>query len=118
MVLIAHGSEKHPASRQAAEAHVKQLRVRALFASVSLALLEEAPYPNDVLTTLRGKSGLVVLIGLFAAPGGHAIDDINDIDNAAMAIDDVDVVNAGFVGLDRRMEDIILAHADTARPIP
>lgn len=117
VVLIAHGSEKHPASRLAAEAHVMRLCARKRFASVSLALLEEAPSPDDVLMTLRGRGGFVILVGLFAAPGGHAIDDINDIDNAATAIDDIDVVNAGFVGLDPRMADIVLARADTARQI-
>ncbi len=118
VMLIAHGSEAHPASRLAAEAQIARVRRMGRFAGVHLALLEEAPRPYDTFMTLRDPGGPVVLIGLFAAPGGHAIDDIDEIDNAAKAIDEIDCINGGFVGLDTRMAEIVLDRARTARPAP
>lgn len=105
LLLVAHGSKGRPESKAAAEQHRRRLFDQQRFADVRLALLEEPPLLADALRLARGPSAVV---GLFAAPGGHAVDDIRD---AVQACERSDVMDAGAVGLDPRMADLAVIRA-------
>lgn len=105
LLLVAHGSKGRPESKEAAERHRRRLFDQQRFADVRLALLEEPPLLADALRLARGPSAVV---GLFAAPGGHAIDDIRD---AILACGRSDVIDAGTIGLDPRMADLAVIRA-------
>jgi sirohydrochlorin ferrochelatase len=101
LVMVAHGSKNAPQSRLAAEMHLQTVQRTGIFRAASLAFIEEAPFVADVLRTIDGPA---VVVGLFAAPGGHAIVDI------AEALDDVardDLINAGPIGLEKGMHNLI-----------
>lgn len=100
LVLVAHGSSGRPESKARAEAHAKTLTARGDFRNVRLATLEEEPFLMDVLAEIDGPAAVV---GLFAAPGGHAVDDVRQAiaDRAA-----AEIVDAGPVGTDPAMTAI------------
>lgn len=93
LVLVAHGSSVRPESRRITESQTEAIRTGGRFKSVALALLEEAPRVDDVLAEDMGQS---VVVGLFAAPGGHALDDVSE---AIRASGRHNIANAGPVGL-------------------
>ncbi|MBO6949435.1 MAG: hypothetical protein JJ855_15755 [Rhodospirillales bacterium] len=100
LVLVAHGSSGRPESKACAEAHANTLRNERIFSDVRLAMLEEEPFLDGVLAEIDGPAAVV---GLFAAPGGHAVDDVRQaIANRASA----DIVDAGPVGTDPAMTAI------------
>jgi sirohydrochlorin ferrochelatase len=101
LVMVAHGSKNAPQSRLAAETHLQTVQERGIFRATSLAFIEEAPFVTDVLRTIDGPA---IVVGLFAAPGGHAIGDI------AEALSEVardDLINAGPIGMDQDMHRLI-----------
>ncbi len=105
VVVVAHGSRGRPESRQAAQQQVERLRLMQCFRNVELAMLEEAPMLSDVLADIQGPCAVV---GLFAAPGGHAIDDVQlAIANSGRS----DIYDAGPVGTDDRMTEIAVLRA-------
>lgn len=105
LVICAHGSKGRPESRLAAEAHTDRLRGSGAFAHVVLAMLEEPPVLNEVLADIKGPAAVV---GLFAAPGGHAIDDVKEAINQNR---NREIIDAGPVGIDPRMADIAVMRA-------
>ncbi len=105
LVICAHGSKERPESRLAAEAHTDRLRHDGAFAHVTLAMLEEPPMLNAVLASLQGPAAVV---GLFAAPGGHAIDDVKEAINQTGISS---ILDAGPVGVDPGMADIAVMRA-------
>lgn len=76
IVLLAHGSGNSPASRRAAETHVQSLTVLSVFKSVASAFLEEAPRLDDLFLEESLPEKVVIVIGLFAAEGPHAMNDV------------------------------------------
>lgn len=108
LVLVAHGSSGRPESKACAVAHVETLKNERAFNEVRLATLEEEPFLDDVLAEIEGPAAVV---GLFAAPGGHAVDDIRQaIANRAST----DIVDAGPVGTDPAMTGIARTRAMAA----
>lgn len=105
VVLVAHGSKGRPESRKAAEQHAESLRQMGVFRHAALAMLEEPPLLPDVLAAQPGPAAVV---GLFAAPGGHAIDDVQE---AIRLSGRSDLSDAGPVGMDMRMSEIATLRA-------
>lgn len=105
LVIVAHGSRNAPQSRIAAEMHLKLIKDAAFFKETTLAFIEEAPFVADVL---KSQQGPAVVVGLFAAPGGHAIVDIAEAMDAAKKDD---LINAGPIGLHSEMHDLIRLRA-------
>jgi sirohydrochlorin ferrochelatase len=101
LLLIAHGSLRHPASADAAYRQAAALRTRRLFADVAVAFLAQPPHPAAALCRLPGP---VVAVGLFVAPGHHAT---NDVPAAIAASGRVDVAYLGAIGADAAMASII-----------
>lgn len=79
IVLLAHGSVNSPASRRATETHMKSLTELNVFKSVSSAFLEEAPRLDELIFKERRAEKVIIVIGLFAAEGPHAMDDVPEI---------------------------------------
>ena len=75
LVLVAHGSEKSRASSEATYLQQKAVLVKKKFAAVSVAFLNERPYLEDVLAE-QGDGLPFILVGLFAADGPHATEDV------------------------------------------
>ncbi len=105
IVLVAHGAKQRSESKAGALFHLENINKMEKFGVVRLALLEEAPFIESVLGEISGPSAIV---GLFAAPGGHAIDDVQ---NAIKANDRADMLDIGPIGADPRMIDIAIDRA-------
>jgi sirohydrochlorin cobaltochelatase len=86
LVLLAHGSSRDAASREATMDLAARL---GGFAAVRIALLEEPPSLAEVLD---GIAGPAVVVGLFAGEGLHGGEDLPDL------IAGRDVATAGIVG--------------------
>jgi sirohydrochlorin ferrochelatase len=72
IVLLAHGSKKDQASRLAAERLADHLRQRQSFCDAQVALVEQPP---SLAEAINGKSGPIVVVGLFAGEGMHGAED-------------------------------------------
>lgn len=101
LVIIAHGSRNAPESRIGAEAHLQSIRDSTRFKETVLGFIEEPPFVANVLKSVEGPA---VVVGLFAAPGGHAIVDIAE---AMQEANKDNLINAGPIGLHRDMHDLI-----------
>jgi sirohydrochlorin ferrochelatase len=109
ILLIAHGSKISAASRRATELQAARLRALGLFGAVSTAFLEQKPFLPEALASMRGP---VVAVGLFAARGMHADQDI-----MRMLADSrrTDVDYLGAIGADADIPDVIVDVVDTMR---
>jgi len=105
LITVAHGSLRYPYSHIAAKAQTDAITFENRFKAVRLALLEEPPHLDAVLASTNGPAAVV---GLFAAPGGHALDDVGD---AIAASGRYDLFDGGPVGLSASMSDIAIARA-------
>jgi len=77
VLLVAHGSSKNGASREAALFQRDRIRAKKKFRDVDLALLEEPPSIIEILKKIESqKSQDVVIVGLFSANGPHAAEDV------------------------------------------
>jgi len=103
VLLVGHGSTASDASWQATERHASRLRRLRLYREVQTAYLDQHPLIDDVLS---GQSGPVYVVGLFAAAGLHAADDIPmKIVSSPMA---QNTCYLGAIGSDRGMVDLVL----------
>lgn len=105
IVLVAHGTKLRPESKTGAQLHLDKVKKMEQFAAVHLALLEEAPFIEDVLNDMTGPSAI---IGLFAAPGGHAVDDVQTAINKSGR---PNIHDTGPIGADPRMINIAIDRA-------
>lgn len=105
LVIVAHGSRNAPQSRLTAEKQLQFIQERGNFRAASLAFIEEAPFVADILRAVEGPA---VVVGLFAAPGGHAI---VDIEAALVDVARDDLINAGPIGMHEVMHALIKRRA-------
>ncbi|MCF8466309.1 MAG: hypothetical protein K9G33_02815 [Sneathiella sp.] len=101
LVLVAHGSEKSRASSEATYLQRKAVESKKKFAAVSVAFLNERPYLEDWLLEQPDDGLPLVLVGLFAADGPHAAEDVpSGISNwRAKSSSPVNAHYAGAVGV-------------------
>ncbi len=76
LLLAAHGSAKSKASRDAARLQEDVLRQHSDFRTVVSVFLEEEPTLSNWLQDERVEEGPVIVLGLFAAEGPHATEDV------------------------------------------
>jgi sirohydrochlorin ferrochelatase len=116
LLLVGHGTEKHRASADTAEAHARRLRadgVRAAgFAEVATAFLDQAPTIPEVLGQLRAPRAIAV--GFFTDAGNHGQDDVP----AALAQSPVPARYAGPIGPDPLLRPVILELASAGAAAP
>ena len=79
LLLVAHGSSKSPASREAARMQQRTLMARQEFADVSVAFLSEPPFLESWLREQPDTGAPLVIVGLFSADGPHAAIDVPEI---------------------------------------
>ncbi|MFO1113076.1 MAG: CbiX/SirB N-terminal domain-containing protein [Rhodospirillales bacterium] len=102
VLLAAHGSKMGAASRRAAELQAARLRDQGLFHSVATAFLEEAPLLAGAVRTMAGP---LVIVGMFAAPGMHAGQDVSRMLAQCRR---ADLAYLGAIGADAGIPDIIV----------
>jgi sirohydrochlorin ferrochelatase len=76
LVIAGHGSKFGRASAQATEAIADAVRSKAVFAKVTAAFLEEAPFITD---TLKAENMPMVVAGFFSGEGMHGHDDVIEV---------------------------------------
>ena len=74
LLLVGHGTPRHPASARAAEDQARRVRARGGFAEVATAFLEEPPHLPELLVERAGRP--VVAVGLFVDAGPHGRGDV------------------------------------------
>lgn len=92
VILLAHGSQRNPASRQSTEALARALERYGVFRKVEVAFLEEAPSLDDAVATVDGPA---VVVGVFSGEGLHGA---KDAPGLVARIGRRDVVFAGIMG--------------------
>lgn len=106
LLLIGHGTPKHPASGRTLALQAARLAAVGGFAAVETAFLEQPPFLADRARALLGRP--VVALGFFVDAGPHGRDDIDAI------LGDLPMIRyAGVVG---EQPEITALLADLARP--
>lgn len=91
-VLLAHGSRRNPASREATESMAKEIAARAMFKAVSVAFLEERPFLDEAMQSIEGPA---VVMGMFSGEGLHGA---RDALRLVAQLERPDVRYAGIIG--------------------
>lgn len=102
LVLIGHGSEDDPASRDAAELQAARVRNKPVFGNVATAFLQQSPHVADVI---GGIDGPMIAVGLFAANGVHGAEDVPRLMSGNSARQSIYL---GAIGVDPKIPDIIV----------
>jgi sirohydrochlorin ferrochelatase len=113
LLLIAHGSRRNGASREATEIQADSLCRMKRFRGVHCAFLDQAPEIHEALGSLTGP---VVAAGLFAGEGLHAT---QDLPVALDAYRSGPLLDLGSVGADPAIAQIVLdevAEAEAEQP--
>jgi sirohydrochlorin cobaltochelatase len=102
LLIVGHGTERHPDSGGTAYRHAARIAARGIFAEVATGFLDEPPRVPDALKRLRAER--CVAIGLFVDAGEHGEEDVPELlapagDRAAYA---------GPIGPDPLVTELIL----------
>ncbi len=103
LVLLAHGSSKGPASRDATTQLAEWTARPPRFRAVRAAFLEEPPALQEISAATHGP---LVVVGLFAGSGLHGAGDVPD---AVAALAREDAVFAGNVGAFAELSGLVSA---------
>lgn len=101
MILLAHGSRRNSASREATELVAREIGHRAVFRSVGIALLEERPFLADAAALVQGPA---IVVGLFSGEGLHGA---RDAPRLIAELGRNDVAYAGAIGSVAGIEDLV-----------
>ena len=101
VILLAHGSRRNPASREATERVARAIEARAVFGSVGIALLEERPFLDQAMALVQGPA---VVVGMFSGEGMHGA---GDAPRLIAELNRNDVVYAGVIGNVRGIENLV-----------
>ncbi len=77
LLLIGHGTPRHPASSSVTRDLARAMEARGWVARTGVAFLDEPPFVDHALDALGGET--VIALGLFAAAGVHGADDVPDL---------------------------------------
>ncbi|MDW8341443.1 MAG: CbiX/SirB N-terminal domain-containing protein [Geminicoccaceae bacterium] len=108
LLLVGHGTPRHPRSGATAEALAQRLHGTPGFAAVEVAFLEQSPRLAERLPALARRR--VVTVGLFVDAGPHGKDDVEEI----LARAPGPVVYTGPIGRLAAMRGLIRACAGIA----
>ncbi|QWG20329.1 hypothetical protein KMZ68_11075 [Bradyrhizobium sediminis] len=101
VVLLAHGSRRNSASREATEQVARAIEGRAAFRSVGIALLEERPFLDQAMALVQGPA---VVVGMFSGEGMHGA---SDAPRLIAELNRKDVVYAGVIGNVSGIENLV-----------
>jgi sirohydrochlorin cobaltochelatase len=107
LLIVGHGTERHPDSGTTARWHAAQIAARGIFVEVATGFLDERPRVSQALDALRASQ--CVVVGLFVDAGVHGEEDIP----ALLAPAGERAVYAGPIGPDPLVTELLLdqAHA-------
>jgi sirohydrochlorin ferrochelatase len=108
VMLLAHGSRRNAASREAAEWVAREVESRGVFHNVRIALLEEHPFVRDAAD---GVAEPIVVVGLFSGEGLHGA---RDAPKLIAALARQDVAYAGVVGSMAGIEALVVCAVERA----
>ncbi len=101
VILLAHGSRRNTASREATEQVARAIEGRAGFRGVGIALLEERPFMDEAMALVQGPA---IVVGMFSGEGMHGA---GDAPRLIAELNRNDVVYAGVIGNVAGIEDIV-----------
>ena len=108
LLLVGHGTPKHPESGATTEAAAARIAASGAFRGVRTAYLDQGSYLSDVAAGLEG--GARVAVGLFMDEGPHGRDDVLEGLRSAP----VPVAYAGPIGTGAAIVPLILAQAGSS----
>lgn len=100
-VLLAHGSRRNPASREATELMAQKVAERGVCRGVAVAFLEEQP---DLEEAMRPIEGPAIVVGMFSGDGLHGA---RDAPRLIARLGRPEVVYAGVIGSAPGIADLI-----------
>jgi sirohydrochlorin ferrochelatase len=113
VILLAHGSRRNSASREATERVARAIENRAAFRSVGIALLEERPFLEEAVGRVQGPA---IVVGMFSGEGMHGA---RDAPRLIAALSRPDVIYAGVIGSVAGIEGLVARSvAEAARAAP
>ncbi len=101
IILLAHGSRRNSASREATEAIAREIENRAAFPQVRTAFLEERPLLAEAAASIPGPA---VVVGLFSGEGMHGA---RDAPRLTAELGRADIVFAGVIGAASGIQDLV-----------
>ncbi len=107
-ILLAHGSQRNPASRQSTEQMARAIAARGVFREVEVAFLEEQPSLDEAAASVQGPA---VVVGLFSGEGLHGA---RDAPRLVAQLRRNDIVFAGIMGSGPGIAELV-ARAVAAR---
>lgn len=108
VVLLAHGSRRNPASREATEWVAEEVAKLDACRQVMAAFLEERPSLQDVAKACLGPT---VVVGMFSGEGLHGA---RDAPRLIAELGRRDVVYAGVIGNAPGIEDLVVRAVEGA----
>lgn len=108
VVLLAHGSRRNPASREATEWVAAEVVKLGACRQVMAAFLEERPTLEEVATTCPGP---MVVVGMFSGEGLHGA---RDAPRLIAGLGRRDVAYAGVIGNAPGIEDLVVRAVEGA----
>lgn len=114
VMLLAHGSRRNSASREATERVARAIENRAAFRGVGIALLEERPFLDEAMAQVHGPA---IVVGMFSGEGMHGA---SDAPRLIAALNRHDVVYAGVIGSAAGIDGLVARSVTEAliRPAP
>ncbi len=101
ILLLAHGSRRNSASREATVLVAREIESLAAFRDVQVAFLEEHPFLGDAANLVRGPA---VVVGLFSGEGLHGA---KDAPRLVAELGRNDIVYAGVIGSAAGVEGLV-----------
>jgi sirohydrochlorin ferrochelatase len=108
IMLLAHGSRRNSASREATEWVAREVESRGAFRKVRIALLEEHPFLHEAVD---GVAEPIVVVGLFSGEGLHGA---RDAPRLIAELKRSDVAYAGVVGSMAGIEALVVRAVERA----
>jgi sirohydrochlorin cobaltochelatase len=109
LLIVGHGTERHPDSGATAHRHAAQIAGQGIFAEVAVGFLDEQPRVPRAFAALSATH--CVVVGLFVDAGEHGEEDIPAL--FAPAADRA--AYAGPIGPDPLITELILDQVHAAR---
>jgi sirohydrochlorin ferrochelatase len=101
VILLAHGSRRNPASREATERVAEQLADLGTCRTVEVAFLEERPMLEEAANACPGPA---IVVGMFSGEGLHGA---RDAPRLIAGLGRSDIVYAGVIGNAPGIEDVV-----------
>lgn len=100
-VLLAHGSRRDPASREATEGIANEIAKREACRDVAVAFLEERPSLEEAVHLIKGPA---IVVGMFSGDGVHGA---RDAPQLVAKLARGDVIYSGVIGNAPGIEEVV-----------